>query len=784
MAIISIKNASLIDTLSVEGEELSPNQGEFSAILVDSEVENINLTNNEIRQLEGFSSYYYANNNLIVQLLPSGEETEIGRFRTDRDGKVEPECVTLWKTKTGSTFSRDDYISAQDRRGGGLIATEVKADEVFRNLTVSDDRRRLEFRINVMTFNNISLLYDTLGLEIPEFGLIGMTFKMKDADGRNFTQTIYFKYTYNPIYTTPPLPAPPEPLEEVVFISNPYTFETLFIPTLSASFVYNFFEPDEISFESSITKTLQGFPISEMPRYVELRWGRTPILDPRWYEYLEGLVIDNPSVFITPEAFDGDEAPPEEPSGPPPTTPSEDDIRTSTGRSFSGGGFLGGMFLGGGPGAAQALEGVIQESDEASSDSAHTFDAPLLGRDLESSGEDVIGGGIQEDLLDPVAEQIAEASALTPPQEHFLTEETLENLGDAFDAYNAATGYIGYIIIKERVDTETGEVRPIDIFVITNPSQTVYFDFQVAYGETYRYRIRSVFKYINKDNRNLLADTDATFKRSGSAVVFDRGVLFPKAHYYDSEFSNLVEIDTVEFVKPDPPRIELVEPNSENKEILLFWTQKQQNKDVLGYNVYRRESPDSPFIKLNDDILEKRNNYYSDKSIIQDKNYIYAVESVDVHSNFSDLSAQYKARIITQDTELGRRCEEQAKLVAYEGLELSERSAFPEEKSIKKVTKSFKMIVNPLFVNLDENFSYLLKVRSLDTCEEKEIKIKFRTQIINTEETRFDRLVKDARKRIEDYERAKEQRLRIEGSAIAGTGAQAALGDIDLGLGE
>jgi len=54
--------------------------------------------------------------------------------------------------------------------------------------------------------------------------------------------------------------------------------------------------------------------------------------------------------------------------------------------------------------------------------------------------------------------------------------------------------YIGYIIDKERYSKDTGEWLRIDEYRILGSESTNFKDSRVAYGETYRYRIKSIIK--------------------------------------------------------------------------------------------------------------------------------------------------------------------------------------------------------------------------------------------------------------------------------------------------
>lgn len=61
--------------------------------------------------------------------------------------------------------------------------------------------------------------------------------------------------------------------------------------------------------------------------------------------------------------------------------------------------------------------------------------------------------------------------------------------------------YVGYIIEKERLNKDTGEWTLIDEFKIIGAEANSFKDTRVAYGEFYRYRIRSIMKLTVKETK-------------------------------------------------------------------------------------------------------------------------------------------------------------------------------------------------------------------------------------------------------------------------------------------
>ena len=300
---------------------------------------------------------------------------------------------------------------------------------------------------------------------------------------------------------------------------------------------------------------------------------------------------------------------------------------------------------------------------------------------------------------------------------------------DAIAGPNEFSRYIGYVLIKERFNPESDSFEPVDLMAILDRRKTRITDTKVAYGEVYRYKIRSVFKFVNVDNLPLFRDQDSILSESVTAV-FDGGEPFLNAFYFDSKFSDPVEVLCTENKRPDPPYSFQLFPNSKKKEIFITWSQKQPERDVVGYNIYRRTTlSGSRFERINTNLLRVRENFFIDRQIDFDKDYVYAIHTIDVHNNPSLFSVQKSTRIRSQDFSLGR-VESGIKTEIDEELEAGETETPDETKDIIVFKKNLHLVVNPLFGNLDREATYLLKIRSLDTFEEKDIKLNFKTKII------------------------------------------------------
>jgi hypothetical protein len=321
-----------------------------------------------------------------------------------------------------------------------------------------------------------------------------------------------------------------------------------------------------------------------------------------------------------------------------------------------------------------------------------------------------------------------------PEEEDLLLRELVRNVDepDAIAGPNEFSRYIGYVLLKERFNPDSAEFEPIDMITILDRRKTRIVDTKVAYGDTYRYKVRSVFKFINVDELPLFRDQDTVLSGAISGTirsVFDGGIPFRNAFYFDSKFSDPVDVLTIESRRPDAPiNIKLL-PNSQKHEVFITWNQKQQERDVAGFNVYRR--PDltgSVWTKLNEEPLALRHNFFVDNVLDSDMWYIYAIESLDQHDNFSKLSIQQKIALRIQDFSIGR-LENPVRMHLNQETEFDEDTE-PEMSEVIKLKNQMKVKINPLFGNLDRESNYLLLIKSLDTFIEKEVKLNFVTKVI------------------------------------------------------
>lgn len=318
------------------------------------------------------------------------------------------------------------------------------------------------------------------------------------------------------------------------------------------------------------------------------------------------------------------------------------------------------------------------------------------------------------------------ALAMPQPLQEVLERNPSAPRPDIHPDFGTVSDYIGYIIQKERIHPD-GESEIVDLIAIEDKDSYQFIDTKIAYGETYRYKIRSVFRFVSKPNQLAFEDSDFAISRVQSARYVDvNSIIIPaQTYYFDSAWSRPVESQTIESVRPNPPYNVKIIPNSYSKKIFVTWNQKTQNRDVVGFNIYRKEKekPGDLFKRLNDKVIDIRDNGYADFDVFSDIDYVYAIEAVDFHGNFSKLSAQFSSRI--KDTKSDEEiCEQRQKFYEVEGLELNDRSK-KKEQNLFVFKDHFTIHTNPLFSSPGGSKYYLLRMTSLDTGQKKEIKLNF-----------------------------------------------------------
>lgn len=393
-----------------------------------------------------------------------------------------------------------------------------------------------------------------------------------------------------------------------------------------------------------------------------------------------------------------------------------------------------------------------------------------------------------------------------------------------FDSIKELEGvdYIGYIIEKERLNRNTNEWLRIDEYRLIGVAASSFTDTRVAYGEIYRYRIKSVIRVTKKittieekpvafsqsptkllqeklseaiknqkdlieysiknastiqSKEILLFENFYLSVSSGKAMIFqkspqklavpvsqnakitDISILNNKvdvfgyegfynikntiekvkyiSYYYESLPSrNWKYVEIFENIPPPPPESIGIQPNTLAKKIIITWLKPSSSqRDIQKYFIYRRDGLGKPWSKISEvgeiDInsdgipdaqvsLSNGANVFEDKIVEFGKKYIYAISCLDIHGIESFLSVQIQAQLnekFKQEKE-----ERRVKWISGSGATILELNAvFKKFLDRKETIIAKKTIKLKPSIKLNGEKTFLIKVRSLDTHEIKEI---------------------------------------------------------------
>ncbi len=91
--------------------------------------------------------------------------------------------------------------------------------------------------------------------------------------------------------------------------------------------------------------------------------------------------------------------------------------------------------------------------------------------------------------------------------------------------------YVGYVLDKERLDKTNGTWKRLNEFHIIGAKSNSYRDSRVAYGETYRYRLRAVAKWTTYNSSDALNNTQAAISLLNAAKTAIESSLTANAEY-------------------------------------------------------------------------------------------------------------------------------------------------------------------------------------------------------------------------------------------------------------
>lgn len=670
MAILSFRNQELETDLSAR---------DLSSITNGLIYGTTPIPDVDINEINNAPSFFYATNNLIC-LLDNGNPT------AEKFGSPEIRVNGFWKM---TDTSPDGTEFAKYQR----FETPVEV-ELF-------TPGRISIKISETDREDVEEAYRSKGLRKPDFGMLVVVLNFINKPGGQKVEYAYLlKYTHNPLFSRVDVfseLARNIRITKNVYRSAPYSAETFFIPKLNSTFVYNFYESEEADFDVYNNRDYKGMPLDEVPKYIRLTWN-TPSFDVARFE-AENMPNDEIVTLEEPPA-------------------SLVESNTTESKVVRVGGLI--------------LSKITHDVDLARHLRDTLSRAGIQYEDFSSGNPSATPGGtaggvdVSNDLVRRAEESVRNGNVVT---ERFLDDFQTYLPSDIEVSFGVRSDYVGYVIEKARLN-EAGEFELLDIIAIPGKDTKEYIDWKIAYGEVYRYRIRTVFRFVNKHDLSMFYDTDSSISRRESAQFLDANTLIRPARtfYFDSVYSDPAEVQAIENKRPEAPSNVRIFANSRKKEIFITWNQKNQNRDIVGFNVYRKKINEDFFVRINLETIGIRDNYYFDRDIDVDIDYVYAIESIDFHGNFSPLSTQFYTRIkeVVADQHI---CEAPQKFYEYEGAEIgAERSR--EESELTVCKQNFALNINPIFQNTDENDTFVIKVTCLDTGHQKEIKINFRTLTI------------------------------------------------------
>ncbi len=394
--------------------------------------------------------------------------------------------------------------------------------------------------------------------------------------------------------------------------------------------------------------------------------------------------------------------------------------------------------------------------------------------------------------------------------------------------------YIGYIVDKERLDKATGQWVRIDEYRVVGSMANNFKDSRLAYGNCYRYRIKSIIKItkreeveslekfdLQEDIRELEArligdnlaaqqeviasidaitnlgissqtsrgdvpttfnlleglTVEATAKGTKTVAVaadtainniqnlrqmqnlnvqdfnlitgtisstelqrivektvskFTESKFTYTSFYYTSNPTGWKYVNVAEFKPPPPPSAIKITPSSPNGWISVTWlTPAHIQRDIVAFKLYRRNMTGQAWEKLGEFSLI--DNFFVDKSVKFNREYTYALTSLDAHGLESVLSTQIQAELNPNFS-----VEQEERALRW----ISGSGARPD-KGFTQVFKKFfepevpivaenNIVIGPTTVFKEESKRFLVRVTSLDVHETKEFVLQIQNENVGS----------------------------------------------------
>jgi hypothetical protein len=304
--------------------------------------------------------------------------------------------------------------------------------------------------------------------------------------------------------------------------------------------------------------------------------------------------------------------------------------------------------------------------------------------------------------------------------------------------------YIGYQIEKSRM--KNGKFELVEVLDVPDRESNEFYDSKIIYGETYRYRIRSIVRWARAPkNAGLFSPTTNSHTTPTLPLI---------CSYFHSEWSApYAQATILDMTPPDPPDELNVIPQSHKKRIMITMKiPRNPQHDITRMHLYRKLKDENgndltnwvpirtelPF--RNNLVLDYDVDFFEENKI----QYVYAAVCDSLHNEQSLLSEQYSAKLCKDWRVIG---EYNVEFISNAGVRRDNFGSFSTKpvwrhKSEVKITQSEENLDSLNFVvsNRDtytnrsyDDQTYLMRVESLDTGETDDIYIEVGYNNVKTE---------------------------------------------------
>lgn len=276
--------------------------------------------------------------------------------------------------------------------------------------------------------------------------------------------------------------------------------------------------------------------------------------------------------------------------------------------------------------------------------------------------------------------------------------------------------YVGYII--ERYDmSPNGSMSLGRTTIIDNVKTSEFVDRQVAYGNKYSYRIRSIVQWTRSSDVDF--NGISTIDRQ---TAFTSLILPPLASFYAGDWTNWTTTEVVDTVPPEPPDELIVRPVSWKGEIRISWKVGYDPQlDLTSYKLVRsvcNSGKTSDWVEIGTFVVA--NGSYIDRDVQPyesgNVSYIYAMYSTSYHGVDSLLSEQVEAKL----SDISSKSELPVSQIAIKGADRFTYSSGKKQKLSTEIKANSRIKFycrsassgHPL-----RDSTYLVEIRSLSTGE-------------------------------------------------------------------